>query len=352
MDSPFPPIADDDQPAVPGSDVRPHAPAADVRPNGGGALYGLSGTAEMADSPRLVIRGENHSTEPNPSAAFIDWLNFTFPQTFSEEIALSRLNRQLVPAFGFGLGMPRNRGHLNYTDSWEIGRGFGIFASGGETVGGTSFFSLSGEGCHAVKDWQAVYGLLQELNARITRVDLAHDDFQGIRDIKLAVAWYVAGEFNSQRGRPPKAEYIDDFNSGSGKTLYVGSRESGKLLRVYEKGKQLGAPLHPWVRWELELHNKDRIVPLEVLITPGAYLATSYPCMAWVSDSQSRIQTIATTSRINLDSLLRHCRGSYGKLIWTLWQVLEIPPEEILAKLARPGIPPRLDMPVVGGGDV
>lgn len=311
-----------------------------------------AGSAEAENTPRLVIRGENHSVEPNPSAAFVDWLNFTFIYSLSDVLALSRLDMRLLEAFGFGLGMPRNRGHLNYTDSWELGRSFGIFAFGGDSVGGTCFFSISGEGCHAVKDWQAVYRLLQEFKVKITRVDLAHDDFLGVRDIKLAVSWYMTGMFDNLRGRPPKAEYIDDFDSGPGKTLYIGSRESGKLLRVYEKGKQLGAPEHPWVRWELELHNKDRHIPHEVLITPGAYLATSYPCMAWVSETQSRIHTLTTTSKINLDSLLHHCRGSYGKLIWTLWKVLGVPPEEILTKLARPGIPPRLNLPVVGGGDV
>jgi len=313
---------------------------------------GRTDAGSDGDTPRLVTRGENHSTEPNPSAAFVDWLNFTFPETFPGGIGLSRLDRQFLEAFGFGLGMPRKRGHQNYTDSHELGRGFGIFAFGGESVGGTSLVSISGEGCHAVKDWQAVYQLLQDLKAKITRVDLAHDDFLGERDIKMAVSWYMAEMFNSERGRPPKARIIDDFNLGTGKTFYVGSRESGKLLRVYEKGKQLGSSESAWVRWELELHAKDRNIPHEVLITPGAYLATSYPCMAWVSETQSRIKTLSTTSKINLDSLLRHCRGSYGKLIWTLWKVLEYTPEEILLKLARPGIPPRLDMPVVGGGDV
>lgn len=308
--------------------------------------------AEVSGSPRQVIRGENHSTTSKGHAAFVDWLNFTFHHPLNETPAFAFIDSSFREAFGFGIGRARNRGHLNYELSWELGRDFGIFATGGDSVSGTSFVSLSGTGCHAVRSWTAVHTLLQSLKARITRVDLTHDDEAGAHSVKDAVAAYIAGDFNSAHGRPPKAEYIDDFDSGRGKTLYVGSRESGKLLRVYEKGKQLGAPESPWVRWELELHNKDRIIPHEVVLVPGAYLATAYPCLAWVSDEQSRIRTLSTTACINLDSLLKHCRGSYGKLIWTLWKVLDYPPELIVSKLALEGVPARLNLPVIGGGDV
>jgi len=324
--------------------------AASIIGAGGDAQHAPSGAA--GDSPRLVIRGESHAAEPDAAAAFVDWLNFTFPNPATDSLEFWPLDLQLRESFGFGISTARNRGHLNYSKSWDLGQGFGVFAAGGDSVGGTCLFSLSGVGCHAVKDWAAVYRLLLKLKAKITRVDLAHDDFKGLRDVKLAITWYMGGKFNSERGRPPKAQLIDDFGLGTGKTLYVGSRESGKLLRVYEKGKQLGDPSHPWVRWELELHSKDRIIPVEVLVSPGAYLATSYPCMAWVSDEQSRIAVLTTTAEISLDLLLTHCRSSYGKLIWTLWKVLEFSPEEIVSKLARPGVPPRLNLPVVGGGDL
>jgi phage replication initiation protein len=85
------------------------------------------------------------------------------------------------------------------------------------------------------------------------------------------------------------------FPDGSGLSFYVGSRTSGKLLRVYEKGKQLGgaaSELFPdWVRSELELHNEGRVIPLGILINPGPYLAGAYPALAWVDDEQSRIAT-------------------------------------------------------------
>lgn len=56
---------------------------------------------------------------------------------------------------------------------------------------------------------------------------------------------------------PALLKWAQRAPDGRGRTFYVGRRENGKLLRVYEKGKQLGAENSPWVRIELELHNKD-----------------------------------------------------------------------------------------------
>lgn len=88
-----------------------------------------------------------------------------------------------------------------------------------------------------------------------------HDDFDGLITLAQAKEWFEAGDFHSGKGYSPSGEYIDDFGSGKGKTLYVGSGKTGKVLRIYEKGKQLGDPQSPWIRWELELHNKDRVLP-------------------------------------------------------------------------------------------
>ena len=320
------------------------AAAAALRPNEAGtAALESEQTVADASSPRLVIRGENHSTQPNPHSAFIDWLNFTFRFHFNNTHSLIELDAVLRSAFGFGIGSCRNRKHLNYEQSWEIGNGYGIFATGGDSVAGTSLVSLSGEGCSVVKNWGDVYSMLQRFHAKITRVDLAHDDYEGLISLASAVEWYLAGDFHSGKGRPPTGQLINDFDSGAGKTLYIGRRINGKLLRIYEKGKQLGDPSSPWVRWELELHSKDRIIPLNVLLTPGPYLSAAYPCTEWISATQSRIATSSRSTTIGLDVLLHYCRMSYGKLIWTLLNVCEYSPEQIVEKLAVEGLPKRID---------
>lgn len=227
-----------------------------------------------------------------------------------------------------------------------LGEEYGIFATGGKSVNGTSFVSLSGLGCSAVRNWTEVYYLLKDLHAKITRIDLAHDDFLGKHSVLEAKAWWEAGLFNPKHGRPPKGRILDDLGSDQGKTFYLGSRESGKLLRVYEKGKQLGDPTSPWVRWECELHNVDRVIAHEVVISPGTHLAGAYPCLVWIYPRQSRIETTRKTVEIGLGVLIKNCQISYGKLFWFL-RGIGHSDTEIVDMLEREGIPGRIDVPVL-----
>lgn len=304
--------------------------------------------AQGGNTPRQVIRGESPTECGNPRAAIVDWLNFTFP--FELDIdSFVDIDTQFRQAFGFAVGRPRKSGYLNYEKCWDLGEGLSsLFAAGGDSVGGTAIVSLSGNGCTAVKDWHAVYEMVKGLRGRVTRIDLAHDDFAGVMDIRKALEFKETGGYTT-RGRPPNVRYINDFDSGAGKTVYVGSRDNGKLLRVYEKGKQFGLPDHPWVRWELELHNTDRVIDLETIISPGTYLAGSYPCMSWVSETQDRIVTSRTILRTNFAHLAECCKNSYGQLIWTMRE-LGYTAEAIVEELSRKGIPSRLNIPLPGGG--
>lgn len=297
--------------------------------------------------PRIVIRGE--SNPDRSQSAIVDWLNFTFHLT-SDTAEFIRLQNKLGAAFGFTCSSHLKQGFLGYHDSWELGDGFGRMATGGTSQRGTTLVSVNADGCMATRDWSAVHQLLVELKAKITRVDLAHDDFEGIFDIRAAFELYASGEFGGS-GRPPQLKSINDHDSGKGKTIYVGNRENGKLLRVYEKGKQLGESESPWVRWELELHNRNRQIPLEVLLRPGDFLAGGYPGLAWVSERQDRIRTTREKMRLNYEQLVQHCSRSYGKLLWVMAQELNIPADQVIERLAVKGAPSRLLMPTVASGD-
>lgn len=136
---------------------------------------------------------------------------------------------------------------------------------------------------------------------------------------------------------------------GRGRTIYIGSRESGKLLRVYEKGMQLGVPWHPWARWEVELHNEDRIVPWEAVLEPGKYLAGCYPnALGWISEEQSRIRTLQKTAKIGYERMAHWASVAYGPLIGLMLHV-EGSPEKVIEKLRRDGLPARLDLPTIPG---
>lgn len=244
--------------------------------------YTLAGGA----SPHIVIRGETlprinpafESSNSAPQVAHIDWLAFTLMPPFGGKAnPILWLLPQLFEMFGLPAfsAQSTGKGWNGYTHRVNLGENseYGLIAYGGDKQRGTVHVELNASACAHISNWHTVQQWGESLGAKITRVDLAHDDMKAETvSIAIARAWYEAGEFTSN-GRPPAAKLIDDMGSGKGKTLYIGERANGKLLRVYEKGRQLGDPSSPWVRVELELRNKSRVIPWDVLTTPATYLA-------------------------------------------------------------------------------
>ena len=121
--------------------------------------------------------------------------------------------------------------------------------------------------------------------------------------------------------------------------------KNGKLLRVYEKGMQLGAKYHPWVRWEVQYGNRDRIIPWDAVMQPGRYLAGSYAdATSWISQERSRIRILQKTAKISYQKMNECASIGYGKHINLMMQV-EGSAEKVVAKLIRDGVPSRLNLP-------
>ncbi|WP_446808373.1 replication initiation factor domain-containing protein [Methylomonas sp. 2BW1-5-20] len=292
-----------------------------------------------------------------PLAALTDFLNTTFAFNPTQENIV-----QLVEYFRLHLGIAfgsladRGKGLHGYKRSFDIGKTGGMFAYGGQRD--TAFVSLPGSACALIGDWGSVYHLFHEvLQGRITRWDGAVDMFDGEPSVDDAVDWYKAGLFNAGGNKPScnqQGNWIEA--DGSGRTFYVGKRKNGKLLRVYEKGKQLGDKSSPWVRWELELHNRDRMIPWDVILEPGKYLAASYACMGWVHLIQERIRTTRKTANISYHHLTYYLSQAYGKMINVMVEV-EGSEERVIEILRRNGAPSRLELggeslgPLVSGDD-
>ncbi|WP_318442709.1 replication initiation factor domain-containing protein [Photobacterium leiognathi] len=256
---------------------------------------------------------------------------------------------RFVNRFNFELGQignewtfeHRSGGFSGYANSANIlvnGKQAGLAAWGAKNHG--CYLSLSGVGCSAV-DFERLHLAIRAIPAlKITRVDLAHDSLSGKHNIKTARKMAKSGQFIS-KGRPCSYCYIESghlfkmgsytkesgnteslkkrygFNPDKGKSFYVGSRDAGKMLRVYEKGKQLDSIKHPnWVRWELELRSKDRVIPLDVLIKPADYLASSYPALKFVDhDEQCVIATNKIKYFTTVDNAIKNGSKQCGKLV-------------------------------------
>ena len=117
------------------------------------------------------------------------------------------------------------------------------------------------------------------------------------------------------------------------------------MLRVYEKGMQLGGQWHPWVRWEVELHNKDRIIPWEVLLELGRFCVGCYPnALAWAQFEMSKIRTLQKQSKISYDHLIAYAAVAYGPLLNVMMEV-KGSADAVLKKLHRAGTLRRLIHP-------
>jgi len=244
------------------------------------------------------------------------------------------------------------RGMRNfYENHWTIvgpdQKVVGFIAVGGNA--GTFCLQLMGQGCAYVSNWQHVAEQIEKSGASITRVDCAHDDFEGAHPIKEALGLYAAGAF-ARGGRPPAAEHIDDLGNDTGQTLYVGRNSGNQTLCVYEKGKQLGDKASPWVRYEGRFGAKYRSIPADVLVRPGAYLAGMFPCLAWISEIADKFATAAKKVKCGMNSLAFHLKRQYGRVLNFAKSIHKNDADYLqwVGSLCRSGLPDKLKVPHVG----
>lgn len=234
----------------------------------------------------------------NDNTAIIDFLTIVFPFSAAEEVRCTKIDMLLFRIFGFRgeviAGAIREKQWNFYPLSAVLvdrdGELVGRIGLGGNKE--TICISLSGAGCKWVTKWEQVYRQLGVLQAKISRVDVAHDDYEGER-LNVHALRERAGQGDFvQGGCPPRHRFISDEGHNTGSTLYVGGK-GHKELCVYEKGKQMGLPSSKWVRAEVRLYGKHVDVPHEVLLNPGEYLRGAYSVMAeLIQGITTRIRTI------------------------------------------------------------
>lgn len=322
----------------------------------------------------------------NGDAAFIDWLHLTIGKETinafgeflgSDDDRIALLSYRLERIFGFGVTTKHKSGRNFYAESWGMGNEkeqWGYVCSGGQED--TILIGLTGTGCTAAKQgWEQrlVNWLTTEAERpKLTRVDLAYDDFFAEKySIEQAQIDYETGEYQAYQGAEPLAERLGtdwllldrverDFANAvesdaagcgpvrvaglgrrvfRGRTFAVGRRASGKYARIYERGKKLGSSSSPWVRIEVEHKAVERVLPFDMLLQPGKYLAGSYPALKWISETQNRIQTHKKQLEITLESSIAFVKNQAGQHINVLLEALG--EEGFVQAVRRDGIPKR-----------
>lgn len=250
----------------------------------------------------VVVDGEIQTCVPALKKQFddeicgIDWLNVTMSDTsFDDQSTLKmtsnglrhnaivkNISDVLTDILGFGIAKQNAGGLHFYETSYTLEHNAGVVALGGQN--GSVLIQINGTGCDFAKyGWRKelhAFLVLQAINPKITRLDLAHDDLNGEYS---NLAWFARefdkGGFNNGN-RKPRIEMRGNWKhpDGSGRTLYIGSPASPRYCRIYEKGKQLGQPDSKWVRTEIEFKAKGTRIDLDALLHPSNFFALAYPC--------------------------------------------------------------------------
>lgn len=207
---------------------------------------------------------------------------------------------------------------------------------------GHILISMMGQGCQHVPNWRYVADVLDDLQARLTRCDIAVDDLTGETfDIRTFLDLHAQGEFVSN-GRPPSSSFVDDMGSNKGCSLYIGQK-GHKQLNVYEKGKQLGDPDSRHTRCELRLYAKRLDLPNDALRNPGKYFAGAYPALvAYVIGEAERLNVKEVMVNASARAMVRFMRTQAGTALHLVMDALgDNALEYILEHIARPGCPGR-----------
>jgi phage replication initiation protein len=311
-------------------------------------------------SPPTLTGGESFLNDAverfEPDAVKVDWLTVTWLPEPDEHVA-AQVHEMLRLLIGEvqGVDSQPGRGYEHAVKYFVSIDGTEVHVAqveyGGSQHKGRARFDLSGKGCSQVASWDVMQDWVSTMfDFRLTRIDLAVDCLQGEYGVDDAANWLRSGEFNAG-GRNPRHSTIGDWLSSPsyyGRTLEIGRSENGKMLRCYEKGKQLGNPNSPWVRFEVELRNNDRIIPLDAMTQSAQYFAGAYKCLArLMSSAATRIATQQKEEEISMEKLVASARTSYG----TLFNVMgnNHSSQEIVDQISRPGIPKRLERSALGG---
>jgi phage replication initiation protein len=265
--------------------------------------FAVSGEITTANEAALVAAVEVLDTSPPPGNTgaqtpegeqCIDWSGFTLPDGTPVE-------KFVLPWLGEGFEKMESGGHYGYTECWRRGN---VTVSAGGRPGMGVHVDCSGQGCReleqlgVVKDWPTFTAEVLASGGKFSRLDLAVDDRAGKLELEIIRAAAEQGNIVS-RYRSIRNDWRHDASTGelTGTTIYLGSRKSESFVRMYDKALELKAKgqkvVGPWVRVELEMHDKRAQVLAQQLSkssSPGALLAGLLRGLIDIKDRGQQLQ--------------------------------------------------------------
>lgn len=270
-----------------------------------GEMEGVLNDTEMPEAEKLELIKE-----------FIFEISTVLSDIFGSDFSNITYNGKGIHFYKYGFTIGSNDAKL------------GTIGIGGQN--NTVLVMVTGVGCqYADNHWEHnLYNFLKDentINPKLTRIDLAHDDFEGsYSSPEIADTADSQGMF-ALTNKLPTVQHLGDWKrpTGAGRTLQIGKRENGKLYRGYEKGKKFGDSESPWFRSEVEFGTAGRHLPFEMLTSPTEYFAGAYPyCLELVEhakgeifDTVSRIPCTQKEAEISLKKSIEIWKRQAGRYI-------------------------------------
>lgn len=187
----------------------------------------------------------------------VDWLQFTLLKDDGLDIILRILKQQKKDFESLdkgGLGYKRQIINNNIRIYFEGLPGMGICCS------------VSGKGCRYMEAqgqnlWHLIFRLARSVKINITRIDLALDT-----DVKLINKIRKSVDNKKYISKSRNISYICKSLESSTRTetIYIGSRSSELMIRLYDKAVEQKLDGVDWERWEIVLKKKKikEVIPL------------------------------------------------------------------------------------------
>lgn len=297
---------------------------------------------------------------------FIDWISITMQSdtfedaktssqvlnNFRQSAIIENAGDVLKDIFGFGIEGENKNGRNFYERSFNLEHNAGFICIGGQND--TVMISINGTGCtYGKHGWEGHLEAWLNLFARefkITRVDLAHDDLYGeYTDVDWFNNQHTIGGFTRGAGRPPSVECRGDWKrpNGKGRTLYIGSRQSPKFCRIYEKGKQLGDTESKWLRTEVQYSSRGMLIGSDVLIKPNEFFSVTYPCFS-IFEFEGETRKFERIDKQNLmtwQQAIDLVKTQYGRYLHFFRDVFDDDTAllDVLTDIKNTAVPERID---------
>lgn len=315
-----------------------------------------------------LARYETRVDASKSQTAKLDWVGFSFPIPGDELSGVAAVEyglKAIWPDLEILSGLAKMRGYGKTKALMVQGVQIGSIGYGATHKRDT--VNLTGDACSALthEGISLLYEFLMVIEARLTRVDICLDLYNGERTWDHALWRYQCGAFKHPKAPQSPEHKIVESKDGSGRnkgrTLYVGKRSCAVMARIYEKGLEVfanmpeayreastqreeafyadqglevptGTIADNWLRVEVEYKRRDdKDLPFDMLIFRDGYFAGSYEYCADLLGGiiGERPKTMKSLTEVSLDKQIREMRRSYGNTVYSLTQA-GFTPEEIV----------------------